>query len=101
MCPISFTKYHINTDFIKVKSGFFRQVEDKCHMYTVNDVRLVKSFMQRIFKVGTVIAIASDKTCPEIRLENIRNSSQIRDYIFYTAESERNKRQTIYTRGVG
>lgn len=94
--PICFVTYRINDDKINIKSGFLTTVEDDAFMYKVQDVRLTRSLMERIFHLGTVICFTGDKTHPELKLIHIKRSSQIKDYLVEASETARRKRRTMH-----
>ena len=98
--PICFTKYTVEEEKINIKKGLFTIVEDDAYMYKVQDVRLVRSLMERIFKTGTVICYTGDTTTPEIKLVHIKNALAVKDYIMKASEEARIKRRTMHTLGI-
>ena len=48
--PISFTKYSFSENRLFIQRGFFKSVKDELLMYRILDVRLKKSFGQRLFR---------------------------------------------------
>lgn len=95
--PWTFTKYMIDEDKVTIRSGFLSIVEDDAYMYKIQDVRLVRSFLERLSRVGTVICYTGDTTHPELKLEHIRRASEIKDYLMKASEEARIKRRTIQT----
>ena len=95
--PICFKTYRITEEKINIKAGFLKLVEDDAFMYKVQDVRLEKGFMERIFRLGTIICYTGDTTHPELRLEHIRNSDEIKEFIMKVSEEARIKRRTLHT----
>ena len=98
--PWYFTTYRVEEDVINVKSGLLKTVEDDVYMYKIADVRLTKTLMEKIFKLGTVICYTSDVTHPQLQLQHIKNSSAIKDYIMKQSEEERRKKRTLHTLGI-
>lgn len=98
--PFTFTVYSITEDKINIKKGLFSTVEDDCFMYKVQDVKLTKSFIERIFKLGTICCYCGDVTHPELKLVHIKNSKVIKDYLLVTSEEARRKRRTLHTMGI-
>ncbi len=95
--PWCFVTYRIYDSKINVKSGFLTTVEDDAYMYKVQDVRLTRSMLERIFGLGTVICFTGDKTHPELKLVHIRKSSEIKEYLITASEEARKKRRTMHT----
>ena len=53
--PWTFTRYMIGEEFLTVKKGLLKTVEDDCYMYKVQDVKMTTTLLERIFKLSTVI----------------------------------------------
>lgn len=95
--PFSFTKYNVNEEKINIKSGFLSTVEDDAFMYKIQDVRVKRSFFERIFGLGTIVCFTGDITHPELQLVHIKNAEEIKDFIMKTSEEARIKRRTLHT----
>jgi len=95
--PLYFTKYTINEDKLSITSGFLSITMDDAYMYKIQDVRLTKSFLERIFKIGTITCYTGDTTHPELKLQQIKNASKIKDFILEASEEARRKRRTMHT----
>lgn len=95
--PICFTTYAISDEKITITSGFLNITVDDAYMYKVQDVKLTKSFIERIFKLGTVTCYTGDTTHPELKLLHIKNSSLIKDFLMNASEEARRKRRTLHT----
>lgn len=95
--PICFTKYQIGTQKLTKKAGLFSTTEDDIYLYKIQDVRLTRSFMERIFGTGTVICFGGDVTDPEMKLVHIRHAKEIKDYIMDASEDERIRKRTLHT----
>ncbi len=93
--PISFTKYSFSENRLFIQKGFFRVVKDELLMYRILDVRLKKTFWQRIFKVGTIELSTADKSTPIIYLENIKDPDRTRDALSSIAEKERDEKRVL------
>lgn len=97
---MSFTTYTVSQKKINIKKGLLRTEEDDTLMYKIQDVKLVRSLWERIFKLGTVICYSGDVTDAKLMLAHIKNSSEIKEYILETAEEERRKVRTLHTMGL-
>lgn len=94
--PLYFTKYSIGEEKINIRRGFLTVTEDDAYMYKVQDVRLTRSFMERIFKLGTIICYTGDTTDPTLELTHIRRSAEIKEYLIRASEDARLRRRTRY-----
>lgn len=95
--PLSFTKYEIGEEKVTLRRGFLNIVEDDTFMYKIQDVRLTKSFFERIAGLGTLICYTGDITHPEMELKHIKHTGEIKDFILKQSEEARIKRRTIHT----
>ncbi|MDF2543110.1 MAG: hypothetical protein K0S47_2828 [Herbinix sp.] len=95
--PFSFTKYSFTEEKITITSGFLSITEDDAYMYKIQDVRLTRSLMERMFKLGTIICYTGDTTHPELILYHIKNSGIIKDFIMQSSEDARRKRRALHT----
>lgn len=91
--PICFTTYQLSDEKITITSGYLSITVDEAYMYKVQDVKLTRSFVERIFKLGTVTCYTGDTTHPELQLLHIRNSAAIKDYILEASERARRMRR--------
>lgn len=95
--PFCFTTYTISDEKISITSGFLSITVDEAYMYKVQDVKLTRSFMERIFKLGTVTCYTGDTTHPELQLLHIKNAGVIKDFLMNASEEARRKRRTMHT----
>jgi uncharacterized membrane protein YdbT with pleckstrin-like domain len=95
--PFSFTKYSITEEKLTITSGFLSITEDDAYMYKIQDVRLTRSLMERMFKMGTITCYTGDTTHPELVLYHIRHSSAIKDFIMQSSEEARRKRRALHS----
>lgn len=93
--PISFTKYSFSENRLFVQRGFFKVVKDELLMYRILDVRLQRTFWQRLFRVGTIELSTADKSTPIIYLENVSNPDRTRDALSAIAEKERDEKRVL------
>lgn len=99
--PFTFTKYRIKEDMITVDSGLFKTVENDCYMYKVQDVVHTATLVEKMFRLGTVVCHTGDTTHPQLKLEHIRNSRAIKDFILKESEEARIKRRTVNMLDIG
>ena len=84
--PISFTRYALSEDRLFLKRGFLNVKLDEIVLYRVRDLRMTVSLWQRIFGVGTVMVVSTDKSIPELKLKNIRHPGEVKELIHENVE---------------
>lgn len=99
--PFTFTKFIVKDDLITIDRGFFKRVEDDCYMYKVQDVKLVRTFMERIVKIGTVVCYTGDTTDKILEIKHIKHAQAVKDFILQASEEARMKRRTLNTLNIG
>ncbi len=99
--PFTFTVYSINEDTVTVNQGFLNKVENDCYMYKIQDVTLKSSLFERIFGLGTIVCYTGDTTSPQLLIQHVKNSKEIKQYILEQSEVARRKRRTMATLDIG
>jgi len=89
--PITFTKYSVRENRLFYSRGLFNTVEEELLIYRILDVKLSRSFGEKLFGVGTVTLFTADKTNPELRLTHIKRPKDVRDLISKMVEAERSR----------
>lgn len=91
--PWSFTIYSFDEERIFIESGVFSKKEDEVRLYRVLDLSLERSFLQRIFKMGTIKVDSSDKTLKCFELKNIKNPKEVKEQLSELVEEERQRKR--------
>lgn len=94
--PLSFTRYALSEDRLFLKRGFLNVRQDEVVLYRVRDLRVSQSLWQRIFGVGTVTVVSTDKSIPELVLKNIRQPNEVKELIHeYVEEMKIERRMRV------
>ena len=91
--PLSFTRYMLSDDRLFTSVGFLNIKDDEILLYRVRDIDLSRSLWQRIFGVGTVTVLSSDKTMPTLVLKNIKDPLFVKELIHKQVEEVKIKRR--------
>lgn len=91
--PLTFTRYRMSEDRLFLSTGFFTTKDDEILLYRVRDISLTITLWQRIFGVGTVTIISSDKTLPTLELKNIKQPRMIKEKIHQQVEEMKIRRR--------
>ncbi|MDO5154295.1 MAG: PH domain-containing protein [Eubacteriales bacterium] len=94
--PLSFTRYRLSEDRLFVSEGFLNIKDDEVLLYRVRDIDTRRSLWQRIFGVGTVTVMSSDKTMPNLVLKNIKDPVFVKELIHRQVEEMKVKRRVRF-----
>ena len=95
--PWTFTKYTITPSLLTITQGLLNTTEDDCYMYKIQDVKLNKTLIERIFGLATLTCYTGDVTHHEVKLEHVKNADEIKAYLLKTSEEARIRRRTLST----
>lgn len=87
--PISFTRYQVTADRFITSKGLFRTETDEILLYRVLDLKLVRTFGQKMFGVGTITLYCADQSHPTLEIKNIKKPDAVRRFLSKAIEHER------------
>ena len=99
--PFTFTVYNIKEDVVTLNSGLLNTEENDCYMYKIQDVTLKTSLVERIFGLGTVVCYTGDTTSPQLVIQHIKHSREVKQFILEKSEEARLKRRTMNMLDIG
>ena len=91
--PISFTRYMLSDDRLFISVGFLNIKDDEVLLYRVRDIDTNRNLWQRIFGVGTVTVLSSDKTMPVLELKNVKDPVFVKELIHRQVEEMKIQRR--------
>ena len=91
--PLSFTRYAMSEDRLFTSVGFLNIKDDEILLYRVRDIDTSRNLWQRLFGVGTVTVMSSDKTMPTVVLKNIKNPVAVKKMVHSMVEECKLKRR--------
>ena len=91
--PISFTRYALSEDRLFLSVGFLNIKDDEILLYRVRDIDTQRSLWQRLFGVGTVTVVSSDKTMPNLVMKNVKDPVFVKELIHKPVEDMKIKRR--------
>ena len=89
-----FTVYEVTDQRIKLKTGILNQEIDECELYRVRDYKVIKPFFQRIFGLGRIELVTSDRSNSNINLNGIKDPENLYNLIRDNVEKTRRKTGT-------
>lgn len=94
--PISFTKYSLSEDRLFVSQGLLNIKDDEVLLYRVRDIDTSRTLWQRLFGVGTITIVSSDKTMPNLVLKNIKDPVTTKELIHQQVEEMKIRRRVRF-----
>ena len=94
--PLSFTRYQLSEDRLFISEGFLNIKDDEVLLYRVRDIDTRRSLWQRLFGVGTVTVLSSDKTMPTLVLQNIKDPLMVKELIHNQVEEMKIQRRVRF-----
>ena len=91
--PLSFTRYRLSEDRLFLSVGFFSIRDDEILLYRVRDIATKRNIWQRLFGVGTVTVMSSDKTMPSLVMKNIKDPVFVKELLHSQVEEAKLKRR--------
>ena len=91
--PISFTRYSLSEDRLFLSVGFLSIRDDEILLYRIRDIATKRTLWQRIFGVGTVTVVSSDKTMPTLVLKNVKDPVMVKELLHKQVEEMKIKRR--------
>ena len=94
--PLSFTRYAMSEDRLFTSVGLLNLKDDEVLLYHVRDIDTSRSLWQRLFGVGTVTIMSSDKSMPNMVLKNIKNPVDVKERIHEQVEDMKIRRRVRF-----
>ena len=94
--PLSFTRYKLSDDRLFVSVGFLNIKDDEILLYRVRDIDTERTLWQRLFGVGTVTIMSSDKSMPNLVLKNVKDPVFVKELIHKQVEEMKIKRRVRF-----
>lgn len=91
--PLSFTRYSLSPDRLFLSVGFLNVKDDEILLYRVRDISTSRNLGQRIFGVGSVTILSSDKTTPSLVLKNVKDPLRVKELIHDQVEEMKIRRR--------
>jgi len=91
--PLSFTRYALSEDRLFLSVGFLNIKDDEILLYRVRDIDCNRTLWQRLFGVGTVTVVSSDKTMPTLVLQNVKDPVFVKELIHKQVEEMKIQRR--------
>lgn len=91
--PLSFTRYAMSEDRLFLSVGFLSIKDDEILLYRVRDINTSRTLWQRLFGVGTITVVSSDKTTPNLVLKNVKHPIEVKELLHRQVEDMKIQRR--------
>ena len=78
---VHFTIYELTSERLRTTTGMLTKRTEQLELYRVKDYSLVQPFRYRVFGVGNIVLVTSDRTTPHVVLEAIPNAAAVHEHI--------------------
>ncbi len=91
--PLSFTRYAMTEDRLFLSVGFLNIKDEEVLLYRIRDINTSRTLWQRIFGVGTVSILSSDKSMPNLVMKNIKHPIEVKELLHRQVEDMKIRRR--------
>lgn len=91
--PLSFTRYALSEDRLFQSIGFLNIRDEEILLYRIRDINTTRTLWQRLFGVGTVTVVSSDKSMPVLVLKNVKNPTMVKELLHRQVEEMKIRRR--------
>ena len=91
--PLSFTRYGLSEDRLFLSVGFLNIRDEEVLLYRVRDINTSRTLWQRIFGMGTVTVMSSDKSMPVLTLKNVKDPVMVKEMLHSQVEEMKRQRR--------
>ena len=94
--PLTFTRYGLSEDRLFQSVGFLNIKDEELLLYRVRDIDTYRNLWQRLFGVGTVLVMSSDKSTPTLELKNIKQPMEVKELLHKQVEDMKIRRRVRF-----
>ena len=84
--PLSFTRYAMSEDRLFLSVGFLNIRDEEVLLYRIRDINTSRTLWQRLFGVGTITVISSDKSLPTLVMKNVKKPIEVKELLHRQVE---------------
>ncbi len=85
--------YELTSQRLRTRRGILNKQTDELELYRIKDISLAEPFWMRLFSLGNVVLLTSDRTSPELVIEAIAEPEKVRDQIRGLVEALRDTKR--------
>ena len=93
--PWTFTKYGLSDDRFFVEEGLFTTKHYDVRLYRIMNTSMTRTFLQKIFGLGTIHIDGTDKDLGCFDIVNIKNCEAVKEMLDQAIEEERVRNKVV------
>ena len=98
--PLTFTDYSFDDERFYIESGFLNKRSDEVRLYRITDLAVTRSFIQRVFGMGTIHVSSADKTLGNFDIVNVKNVKDVKEQLSELVEKQRDSKRIYMREGI-
>ena len=99
--PWTFTVYSFDEERLYVESGILNKEQSEMRLYRILDISLTRSFIQRIFGMGTIHLTTSDRSDHKLDLINVKEPKEVKEQLSQKIEACRDSKRVSTREFIG
>ena len=84
-------QYTLTGTKLSVRRGILSIRDDECQLYNVYDIKLERSFLNRLLGTGTITVFVRDVTDSVLTLKNVKEVEDVKEQISELVQSEKER----------
>ena len=90
---VRFRVYTVTTQRLRIRTGVFSRHVEELELYRVKDTTYVQPFLLRLFKLGHIVLVTSDRTTPTVVIEAVPYAVKRREDLRRSVEQRRDSKR--------
>jgi membrane protein YdbS with pleckstrin-like domain len=86
-------QFTLSSERIRCRQGIFTRKIEEIELYRVKDIEITQTLAQRMVRLGTVVLVTDDATCPRFSMASIPHYEMVRDRVRALVEKRRVERR--------
>ncbi|MFG0257942.1 MAG: PH domain-containing protein [Phycisphaerales bacterium JB043] len=86
-------QFQLSSERVRCKEGVFTRRIEEIELYRVKDIEITQTMLQRMVRLGTIVLVTDDATCPRFRMASVPHHESVRDRVRALVEKRRVERR--------
>ena len=86
----------MSEDRLFLSVGFLNVKDEEVLLYRIRDINTSRTLWQRLFGVGTITVVSSDKSMPSAILKNIKRPMEVKELLHRQVEDMKIRRRVRF-----